>query len=71
MEAFKKHFDQLKKKYGAIASVNLTELNGREAIVGGAYKENICKLNDINIEYVYNSLLLHHDGFNLYICMCF
>ncbi|CAJ0636767.1 6615_t:CDS:10 [Entrophospora sp. SA101] len=32
MEAFKKHFDQLKKKYGAVANVNLTELNGREAI---------------------------------------
>ncbi|CAH1757442.1 11890_t:CDS:10 [Entrophospora sp. SA101] len=52
MEAFKKHFDQLKKKYGAVANVNLTELNGREAIVGGAYKEKICKLNDNKIEYI-------------------
>ncbi|CAJ0832162.1 11545_t:CDS:10 [Entrophospora sp. SA101] len=42
MEAFKKHFDQLKKKYGAVANVNLTELNGHnEARVYAAIASSI------------------------------
>ncbi|KAI9486898.1 MAG: SacI homology domain-containing protein [Benjaminiella poitrasii] len=50
--AFKKHFATQERLYGKQLIVNLTELMGREAIVGGQYRKHIVELGDPNIKYV-------------------
>ncbi|KAI7895964.1 SacI homology domain-containing protein [Mucor mucedo] len=50
--AFHKHFDIQEKLYGRQIVVNLTELSGREAIVGSEYRKHVENLADPNIKYV-------------------
>ncbi|KAI7898623.1 SacI homology domain-containing protein [Cokeromyces recurvatus] len=50
--AFQKHFATQEKLYGKQLIVNLTELKGREAIVGGQYRKHVVELGDPNIKYV-------------------
>ncbi|CEP16863.1 hypothetical protein [Parasitella parasitica] len=51
-EAFHKHFETQEKLYGKQIIVNLTELVGREAIVGTEYRHHVEELADPNIKYV-------------------
>ncbi|KAI8343973.1 SacI homology domain-containing protein [Chlamydoabsidia padenii] len=51
-EAFGKHFQQQESLYGPQIIVNLTELAGREAIIGSEYRHHIEKLADPSIKYV-------------------
>ncbi|SAL97947.1 hypothetical protein [Absidia glauca] len=51
-EAFEKHFQEQEALYGPQIVVNLTELVGREAIIGSEYRHHIEKLADPNIKYV-------------------
>ncbi|CAO3700705.1 unnamed protein product [Rhizopus stolonifer] len=51
-DAFCKHFETQEKLYGRQISVNLTELVGREAIVGSEYRKHVEKLGDSNIKYI-------------------
>lgn len=51
-KAFYKHFDTQEKLYGRQIVVNLTELSGREAIVGAEYRNHVENLADPNIKYV-------------------
>lgn len=44
-EAFKRHFGNLKARYGRIFADNLVETHDNEAIVGNAYQKYIDKLN--------------------------
>lgn len=44
--AFHKHFDIQENLYGRQILVNLTELSGREAIVGGEYRKHVENLAD-------------------------
>lgn len=44
--ALKKHFDRLRKQYGALQIVNLVEKHGVEAPIGRLYEENIKRLNE-------------------------
>jgi hypothetical protein len=48
--AFHKHFDIQEKLYGRQIVVNLTELSGREAIVGSEYRKHVENLADPNIK---------------------
>lgn len=48
--AFHKHFDIQEKLYGRQIIVNLTELSGREAIVGSEYRKHVENLADPNIK---------------------
>ncbi|KAK4512966.1 uncharacterized protein ATC70_003677 [Mucor velutinosus] len=50
--AFQKHFETQEKLYGKQIIVNLTELVGREAIVGQQYRHHVEELADPNIKYV-------------------
>ncbi|KAI7876524.1 hypothetical protein K492DRAFT_198421 [Lichtheimia hyalospora FSU 10163] len=50
--AFERHFTEQKKLYGPQIAVNLTELTGREAIVGSEYRRHVEHLADPNIKYV-------------------
>ncbi|KAL7311798.1 hypothetical protein PS15m_009517 [Mucor circinelloides] len=50
--AFQKHFETQEKLYGKQIIVNLTELVGREAIVGQEYRHHVEELADPNIKYV-------------------
>ncbi|KAI9353947.1 SacI homology domain-containing protein [Pilaira anomala] len=50
--AFHKHFETQEKLYGRQIVVNLTELSGREAIVGSEYRKHVENLADPNIKYV-------------------
>ncbi|KAG2194611.1 hypothetical protein INT46_009597 [Mucor plumbeus] len=50
--AFHKHFETQEKLYGKQIIVNLTELVGREAIVGTQYRHHVEDLADPNIKYV-------------------
>ncbi|KAL1930212.1 hypothetical protein VTP01DRAFT_1366 [Rhizomucor pusillus] len=50
--AFERHFAEQKKLYGRQILVNLTELVGREAIVGSEYRKHVERLADPNIQYV-------------------
>lgn len=52
MHAFEKHFKTQENLYGKQIIVNLTELVGREAIVGAQYRKHIEELGDPNIKYV-------------------
>ena len=49
-EAFHKHFEAQEKLYGRQLIVNLTELAGREAIVGSEYRKQVEHLADPNIK---------------------
>ncbi|KAI9022962.1 SacI homology domain-containing protein [Phycomyces nitens] len=51
-DAFKAHFCKQEKLYGKQVAVNLTELSGREAIVGQEYRKHVEHLGDPNIKYV-------------------
>ncbi|CAO3594736.1 unnamed protein product [Absidia cylindrospora] len=51
-DAFEKHFQQQESYYGKQVVVNLTELSGREAIIGSEYRHHIEHLGDPNIKYV-------------------
>lgn len=44
-EAFKKHFDNITDRYGAIQVASLVEKHGPEAIVGGEYEKLMTLLN--------------------------
>ncbi|KAM0136564.1 hypothetical protein ACHAO1_004495 [Botrytis cinerea] len=44
-EAFKKHFDNISDRYGAIQVASLVEKHGNEAIVGGEYEKLMTLLN--------------------------
>ncbi|KAF7925288.1 hypothetical protein BELL_0243g00110 [Botrytis elliptica] len=44
-DAFKKHFDNLSDRYGAIQVASLVEKHGNEAIVGGEYEKLMTLLN--------------------------
>ncbi|KAI9643823.1 hypothetical protein NHQ30_007174 [Ciborinia camelliae] len=44
-EAFKKHFDNITDRYGAIQVASLVEKHGAEAIVGGEYEKLMTLLN--------------------------
>lgn len=48
--AFHKHFETQEKLYGKQIIVNLTELVGREAIVGTQYRHHVEDLADPNIK---------------------
>lgn len=48
--AFQKHFETQEKLYGKQIIVNLTELVGREAIVGQQYRHHVEELADPNIK---------------------
>ncbi|KAI7860524.1 SacI homology domain-containing protein [Circinella umbellata] len=50
--AFKRHFTEQVRLYGKQIAVNLTELEGREAIVGSEYRRHVEHLADPNIKYV-------------------
>ncbi|KAI9265645.1 SacI homology domain-containing protein [Helicostylum pulchrum] len=50
--AFDKHFKVQETLYGRQIVVNLTELSGREAIVGSEYRKLVENLADPNIKYV-------------------
>ncbi|CDH60949.1 related to sac1-recessive suppressor ofsecretory defect [Lichtheimia corymbifera JMRC:FSU:9682] len=50
--AFERHFTEQEKLYGRQVAVNLTELSGREAIVGSEYRRHVEHLADPNIKYV-------------------
>jgi hypothetical protein len=50
MQAFQKHFKTQEDLYGKQIVVNLTELVGREAIVGAQYRRHIEELGDPNIK---------------------
>ncbi|ORY98766.1 SacI homology domain-domain-containing protein [Syncephalastrum racemosum] len=50
--AFKKHFKTQEALYGRQIAVNLTELVGREAIIGSEYRRHVEELADPNIKYV-------------------
>ncbi|KAI9253408.1 SacI homology domain-containing protein [Phascolomyces articulosus] len=50
--AFKRHFDEQEKLYGKQIAVSLTELEGREGIVGSEYRRQVEHLADPNIKYV-------------------
>ncbi|KAI8336915.1 SacI homology domain-containing protein [Blakeslea trispora] len=50
--AFEKHFNTQESYYGKQILVNLTELLGREAIVGSEYRKHVEELADPNIKYV-------------------
>jgi hypothetical protein len=52
MNASQRHFKTQEKLYGKQIAVNLTELVGREAIVGAQYRRHIEELGDPNIKYV-------------------
>ncbi|KAI8978936.1 SacI homology domain-containing protein [Pilobolus umbonatus] len=51
-EAFQKHFEVQEDLYGKQVLVSLTELTGREAIVGAEYRKYVERLCDPNIKYV-------------------
>ncbi|KAI9318070.1 SacI homology domain-containing protein [Dichotomocladium elegans] len=51
-QAFAKHFVDQEKLYGRQVAVNLTELSGREAIVGSEYRRHVEHLGDPHIKYV-------------------
>ncbi|KAI8341622.1 SacI homology domain-containing protein [Choanephora cucurbitarum] len=51
-KAFEKHFETQEDYYGKQILVNLTELLGREAIVGSEYRKHVEELADPNIKYV-------------------
>lgn len=44
--AFKKHFTKLQTRYDNVQVVNLVEKHGNEKLVGGAYEQNMTKLNE-------------------------
>lgn len=44
-KAFKKHFDNITDRYGAIQVASLVEKHGPEAIVGGEYEKLMTRLN--------------------------
>ncbi|RUP50633.1 hypothetical protein BC936DRAFT_138303 [Jimgerdemannia flammicorona] len=50
--AFEHHFADQVAKYGPQVAINLTELHGREAIVGGEYRSRVEHLAETNIKYV-------------------
>ena len=53
--AFKRHFTEQVRIYGKQIAVSLTELEGREAIVGSEYRRHMEHLADPNIKLVHNS----------------
>lgn len=57
--AFEHHFAEQEKLYGRQVAVNLTELSGREAIVGSEYRRHVEHLADPNIKLVY---IIHREG---------
>ncbi|KAI8370328.1 SacI homology domain-containing protein [Radiomyces spectabilis] len=50
--AFSRHFSKQERLYGKQVIVNLTELTGREAIVGSAYRRHVEQQGDPNIIYI-------------------
>ncbi|KAG1141195.1 hypothetical protein G6F37_008309 [Rhizopus arrhizus] len=50
--AFQRHFEIQEKLYGRQIVVNLTELVGREAIIGSEYRKHVESFGDPNIKYV-------------------
>ncbi|KAG1049124.1 hypothetical protein G6F43_008533 [Rhizopus delemar] len=50
--AFQRHFEIQEKLYGRQIVVNLTELVGREAIIGSEYRKHVENFGDPNIKYV-------------------
>ncbi|KAI9314461.1 SacI homology domain-containing protein [Dichotomocladium elegans] len=50
--AFERHFAQQAKLYKHQFAINLTELTGREAIVGAAFRRHVEQLADPNITYI-------------------
>ncbi|KAG0191934.1 hypothetical protein DFQ28_010625 [Apophysomyces sp. BC1034] len=50
--AFAAHFAEQEKIYGRQVAVSLTELSGREAVVGLQYRKHVEHLGDPNIKYV-------------------
>ncbi|RHZ46753.1 hypothetical protein Glove_606g57 [Diversispora epigaea] len=57
--ACSKHFDSLIKDYGNIICINLVETCGREAVVGGAFREAVdLYINDYDNEY---NDIRHHE----------
>lgn len=50
--AFEKHFKTQEALYGRQIAVNLTELVGREAIIGSEYRKHVEQLADPNIKLV-------------------
>ncbi|CAG8506399.1 382_t:CDS:10, partial [Acaulospora colombiana] len=50
-EAFSKHFDSILLNYGIVNCINLVETNGREAVIGSAYREELEKQNRDAIKY--------------------
>jgi hypothetical protein len=48
--AFQRHFEIQEKLYGRQIVVNLTELVGREAIIGSEYRKHVESFGDPNIK---------------------
>ncbi|XP_052772065.1 phosphatidylinositide phosphatase SAC2-like [Mya arenaria] len=51
-EAFRKHIDEQMYTYGSLACVTLTELLGKEKVIGDAYLSHVIKYNSPDITYV-------------------
>ncbi|EKE38850.1 hypothetical protein ENUP19_0084G0020 [Entamoeba nuttalli] len=49
-EAFKNHFENIKKQYKKITAVSLTDLKGGEKSLGDKYEEYVNKMNDQDIQ---------------------
>ncbi|ORX47430.1 hypothetical protein DM01DRAFT_1339064 [Hesseltinella vesiculosa] len=59
LAAIEKHFQRQETLYGKQVVVNLTELTGREAIVGSEYRHYIETMGDPNIKYI--EFDFHHE----------
>lgn len=59
LKATRQHFDDLKKRYGAQAIVNLAETTGKEGTVTLGFKQAIKELGDDLIEY--HEFDFHHE----------
>ncbi|KAI8063476.1 SacI homology domain-containing protein [Gongronella butleri] len=59
LQAIEKHFQQQEACYGKQVIVNLTELSGREAIIGSEYRHYIEDMADPEIKYI--EFDFHHE----------
>lgn len=51
-EAFRRHFDGQLALYKTVNVITLTELAGKEKVIGDAYLDNILKYNSQDVTYV-------------------
>lgn len=51
-EAFRRHFDEQLMLYKTVNVLTLTELVGKEKVIGDAYLDNVLKYNSADVTYV-------------------